>query len=203
MASYRTSRILPIILVVLVIIIAIAAIVSLARVVFFSGTSNSSTTQVDTSRTALLDTTAGHSVSMAVRGPIVANESFHSYKIDISANSRTINTYTGYLKTVVATNTLGNNIPSYGEFVNALDKANLTKGKQLTGDKNDTSGVCATGDVYTFTIYNGSTDVKDLWTSTCSGSKGSLDASVTQLTSLFIKQIPGADKLISNISLNN
>lgn len=200
MANYRTSRIIPVVLVVVIIIIAIASLVSLARVVFFSG-SSTNTTQVDVSRDALLNTSVNHSVSMTVRGPIVADETFHSYKIDISSNNRTLSTYTGYLNTVVDQTSLGNNVASYGEFVNALDKANLTKGKQLTGDKNDTSGVCATGNVYQFTIYDGTTDVKDLWTSTCSGSKGSLDASVTQLTSLFVKQIPGADKMISKINL--
>jgi hypothetical protein len=201
MANYRTSRILPVVLVIVIIIIAIASLVSLARVVFFSGSSSTQTAQVDTSRDALLNTSANHSVSMTVRGPIVADEAFHSYKIDISPNTRTINTYKGYLNTVVDQNSLGNNVASYGEFVNALDKANLTKGKQLTGDKNDTSGICATGDVYQFTIYDGTTDVKDLWTSTCSGSKGSLDASVLQLTNLFVKQIPGADTLIHAINL--
>jgi hypothetical protein len=201
MANYRTSRIIPVVLVILVIIIAIAAIVSLARVIFFSGSSTSTT--VDVSHTALLDTTAEHSVTMTVRGPIVADESFHSYKIDISPNTRTINTYQGYLDTVVQTDTLDNNVAAYGQFVNALDKANLTKGTQLTGDANDTSGICATGDVYQFTIYDGSTDVKDLWTSTCSGSKGSLDASVTQLTDLFVKQIPGADTMINNVDLSD
>lgn len=201
MANYRTSRIIPVVLVVVIIIIAIASLVSLARVVFFSGSSTSNTTQADVSRDALLNTAAEHSVTMTVRGPIVADESFHSYKIDISPNSRTITTYAGYLNTVVAQTSLGNSVASYGEFVHALDKANLTKGTQLTGDKNDTSGVCATGSVSQFTVYDGTTDVKDLWTSTCSGSKGSLDASVLQLTSLFVKQIPGADKLIANINL--
>lgn len=201
MANYRTSRIIPVVLVIVIIIIAIASLVSLARVVFFSGSSSTGTSQVDVSRTALLNTTVNHSVSMTVRGPIVADELFHSYKIDISPNARTITTYSGYLDTVVDQTTLGNNVASYTEFVNALDKANLTKGKQLTGDKNDTSGVCATGKVYQFTVYDGTTDVKDLWTSTCSGSKGSLDASVTQLTSLFVKQIPGADSLITKITL--
>lgn len=201
MANYRTSRIIPVVLVIVIMIIAIASLVSLARVVFFSGSSSTKTTQVDVSRDALLNTSANHSVSMTVRGPIVADEAFHSYKIDISPNNRTINTYTGYLNTVVDQTSLGNSVASYSEFVNALDKANLTKGKQLTGDKNDTSGICATGDVYQFTIYDGTTDVKDLWTSTCSGSKGSLDASVLQLKNLFVKQIPGADKLIHNINL--
>lgn len=201
MANYRTSRIIPVVLVVVIIIIAIASLVSIARVVFFSGSSTKSNSQVDTSQAALLNTTADHSVTMTVRGPIVADEAFHSYKIDIGPNNRHAVTYTGYLDTVVDQISLGNSVASYTEFVNALDKANLSKGKQLTDDKNDTSGVCATGDVYTFTIYNGTTDVKDLWTSTCSGSKGSLDASVTQLTNLFVKQIPGADSLINKINL--
>ena len=201
MANYRTSRIIPIVLVIVIIIIAIAALVSVARLVFFSGSSNTSTVKVDVSRDALLNTTVGHSVSMTVRGPIVADEKFHSYKIDISSDARAIKTYTGYLETVVDQINLGNSVASYDQFVHALDKANLTKGKQLEGDKNDTRGVCATGNVYQFTIYDGENSVKDLWTSTCSGSKGSLDASVTQLNNLFIKQLPNADKLITKVNL--
>lgn len=200
MANYRTSRILPIILVIVIIIIAIAALVSLARVVFFSGPSTS-TAVVDVSRDALLNTNAGRSVSMTVRGPIVADEKFRSYKIDISANSRTIKTYTGYLDTVIDNDTLGNSVAAYDEFVHALDKAELTKGKQFTGDKNDTRGICATGSVYQFQIFDGKNVVKDLWTSTCRGSSGSLDASVTQLTNLFVKQIPGADSKIQKLNI--
>jgi hypothetical protein len=191
MANYRTSRIIPIVLVVVIIIIAIASLVSLARVVFFSG-SSSKTTVADTSQEALLNTTVGHSVSMTVRGPIVADEKFRSYKIDVSSGTRSIKTYTGYLDTVVDENTLGNNVSAYDQFVHALDKANLTKGKQLEGDKNVTLGICATGSVYDFSIMDGDTVVKNLWTSTCNGSTGSLNASVTQLTNLFTNQIPGA-----------
>lgn len=203
MANYRTSRALPIILVIVVIIIAITALVSLARVVFFSGSSTSSTAVIDVSRDALLNTSAGRSVTMTVRGPIVADEKFRSYKIDISANDRTIKTYTGYLDTVVDQTSLGNSVASYDQFVHALDKANLTKGKQLDGDKNDTRGICATGSVYDFTIYNGTDAVKDLWTSTCNGSAGSLNASVTQLSSLFTNQIPGASAQIAKLGLSN
>ena len=76
MANYRTSRILPVVLVVVVIIIAITALVSLARVVFFSGTSSAPAAAVDTSQSSLLNTSAGRSVSMTVRGPIVADEKF-------------------------------------------------------------------------------------------------------------------------------
>jgi hypothetical protein len=192
MANYRTSRIIPIVLVVVIVIIAIASLVSLARVVFFSG-STAKTTVGDTSQEALLNTTG--------RGPIVADEKFRSYKIDISSDVRTIKTYTGYLDTIVDQNTLGNNIAAYDQFVHALDKANLTKGKQLEGDKNSTLGVCATGSVYDFSILSGDKVIKNLWTSTCNGSTGSLNASVTQLTNLFTNQIPGASLQISKIGL--
>jgi hypothetical protein len=202
MANYRSSRIVPIILVVVIIIIAIAALVSLARVVFFSGSSTTTTTKVDTSRDALLNTSDGHSVTMTVRGPIIADEKFRSYKIDISPSQRIIKTYSGYLQTVLDQNALGNNVASYDEFVHALDKANLTKGTQFVDAKNDTRGICATGIVYDFKIIEDGKAVKDLWTSTCRGSSGSLDASVTQLTNLFIRQIPGADAQIQKLGLS-
>ena len=199
MANYRTSRILPIILVIVIIIIAIAAIVSLARVVFFNG--SSTPVVLDQSREALLSTTAGRSVSMTVRGPIVADEEFHSYKINISPSTREIKTYSGYLENEVGTINLGNSVASYEQFVYALDKADLADGQELVGDRNDVRGICATGRVYEFSILNDGQSVKKLWTSTCKGSAGSLDASVVQLTSLFVNQIPDADKLIKKVSL--
>jgi len=201
MANYRTSRILPIILVIVIIIIAIASLVSLARVVFFSGSSNDSAQTVDISRDSLLNTSVDHSVKMIVRGPIVADEKFYSYQISISPNSRTLTTYNGYLGTVVDQTNLGNSVPAYEQFVFALDKANLSKGTELEGDKNDVRGVCATGRVTEFEIINATNTVKKLWTSTCKGSSGSLDASVQQLTSLFATQIPGSSALINKIDL--
>jgi len=200
MANYRTSRALPIILVIVVIIIAIASLVSLARVVFFSG-SSTSTTKVDISRDALLSTDINRSVEMTVRGPIVADETFHSYQIDVSPTSRSMRTYNGYLGTVVGQISLSNSSAAYEQFVFALDKADLTKGTELIGDKNDVRGICATGRVFEFSIINGSDTVKKLWTSTCKGSPGSLDASVEQLHSLFTVQIPGSATLINNVNL--
>lgn len=199
MANYRTSRIIPIILTLVVIAIAIAALVSLARVVFFS--SNTSTPVVDVSREALLSTSIDSSVQMTVRGAIVANEEFRSYQINITPNSRTLTTYTSYLDRPIDRISLDNNIPAYEEFVFALDKANLVKGEQLEGDRNDLRGICATGRVYEFQVLKDGEPVKQLWTSTCKGSSGSLDASVDQLTSLFISQIPDARSLIGKLDL--
>jgi hypothetical protein len=200
MANYRTSRIVPVALVIIVIIIAIAALVSLARVVFFSGNTDTSDA-VDTSREALLDTSTGHSVRMSVRGPIVANEEFNSYQITVSPSQRTIQTYVGYRESVVERKNLSNNVASYEQFVYALDKADLAVGDELEGERNDVRGVCATGRLYEFSILEDGEPVKYLWTSTCKGSPGSLDASVDQLTELFVAQIPDAKELINNVDL--
>ena len=200
MANYRTSRILPTILVVIVVIIAIVALISLARAIFSSG-SSSDTAIADTTEQSLLNTSASSSVSMSVRGPIVADENFNSYKITVSPSSREITTYKGYLGTVVEQQTLGNNTAAYEQFVNALNLAKMTAGKQPTDDKNDVRGICAVGSLSEFTILNNDSAIETLWTSTCSGSQGTLRANVTQLSNLFTAQIPDASKLIRNVSL--
>ena len=200
MARYRNSRIIPIILIVFISVIAIAALVSLARAVFFSGTPQAAE-QVDVSRDALLRTDADRSVIMTVRGPIVADESFQSYRITVTPNARTLVTYNGYLDRVVDEVRLPNNVAAYEEFVFALDRAELSRGESLLGDLNDVRGICATGRVVEFAILNKQDIVKQLWTSTCRGSTGSLDASVDQLTNLFVSQIPDARTTINKINL--
>lgn len=201
MASYKSSRIIPIALILIITAIAIAALVSLARVIFFSEGTNNGSAQVDVSREALLSTSSDRSVRMIVRGSIVADESFRSYQISVSPDTRNLTTYTGYLDNQIDSINLGNNIPAYEQFVYALDKADLSKGTELSGNRNDLRGVCATGKVYEFQILQSNKSVKSLWTSTCKGSQGSLDASVSQLTNLFTAQIPDARTLISKIKL--
>ncbi|MGV9002092.1 MAG: hypothetical protein ACOH18_04030 [Candidatus Saccharimonadaceae bacterium] len=200
MANYRTSRILPTILTIVIIIIAIAGLVALARFVFTGSTSKSQPT-VDVSQQQLLDTSDGHAVSMIVRGPIVANEDFRSYSVTVSAVSREFQSYTGYLDTVTNQQTFTNNTAAYDQFVHALDKANMVAGKPFEGDKNNVLGVCATGKVYQFSLLNNGTTEKMLWTSTCSGSVGSLKGSATQLSSLFLNQIPNGVKITTSLAL--
>jgi hypothetical protein len=200
MANYRSSRVIPIALILIIVAIAIAALVSLARAVFFSGSSQT-VSQVDVSESALLNTSVAHSVTMTVRGPIVANELFHSYKIEVTPNGRTLTTYTGYLDQPIDQMSLSNNTPAYEQFVYALDKANLVKGTPFTGTKNDTRGICATGHVYEFNVLSAGNSVKMLWTSTCSNTKGSLSASIGPLTSLFIDQIPNSKSAIEKVDL--
>lgn len=201
MLRHKARRFVPIIIVIIVIVLSIVTLVSLARAIFFSGSSSTDTQVVDTSRNALLSTTADRAVSVTVRGPIVADEEFRSYRITVTPSSRTIQTFKGYLATPVETKTLPNTVAAYEQFVYALDKASATKGQPLEGDKNDVRGVCASGQVYEFRLIQNNADVEMLWTSTCDGSKGSLKASASQLTSLFIDQVPDADQIIRNLDM--
>jgi type II secretory pathway pseudopilin PulG len=202
MSRYSSrNRILPVILVVVIMIVAIVGLVALARAIFFSSGSSDTTQQVDVSRDALLATSEGHAVQVTVRGPIVADENFNSYRITITPSSRTLTTYRGYLDQQIDSVNLGNNVSAYTEFVNALDKANLALGEAFTDEKDDTKGICATGRLYDFEIINGTDVVKRLWTSTCKGSPGSLRASVEQVTNLFHQQIPDIKEPLSKIDL--
>lgn len=199
MARYGSSRVLPVIIIIIIVIVAVAGLVSLTRAIFFSG--EAAPAVVDSSRDALLSTTADRSVRMTVRGPIVADESFRSYQITITPSSRSVVTYKGYLDSVIDQEKLSNNVAAYDQFVHALDKANLAKGVELEDERNDLRGICATGQVTEFEILNKNESVKMLWTSTCSGSKGSLNASVKQLSNLFEAQIPNVDALTRSIKL--
>lgn len=193
----KGSRLLPVIMTLLVIAVVVIVVVSVGRAIFGGGGNSSS--QTDAGRQALLATSVDHSVRMTVRGPIVANENFHSYQITVSPDSRNLTLYTGYLDQAMDTNQLGNNTKAYEEFVYALDKANLMNGTPLSGDKNDTRGICATGYVYKFETLKSNSPVKMLWTSTCRGSTGSLKASVTQVRNLFLVQIPNSSSTIATI----
>jgi len=199
MANYRTSRVIPTVLTIIVIIVAIAGFVALARLIFGGGAGDDK--PLDTSRQNLLDSSVGRGVSMTVRGPIVANEDFRSYKIFVSPTTREFKSYTGYLTNVTGEETLTNNTAAYEQFTGALDKANLIVGQPFEGEKNDVRGICATGKVYEFSLHYETSAVETLWTSTCSGSPGSLKASVTQLSQLFLNQIPDGSNIESSLKL--
>lgn len=197
------QRVIPIILVIIVVVVAATALFSLGRTLFGGDSSSpeSSAPPANTGKAALTNTAADRSVRMSVRGPIVAGENFHSYTITASPDARNMTTYVGYIGQQVDTNQLTNNTQAYGQFVNALSRANLMEGTPLTGDANNTAGVCATGYLYMFDVLQGSTVVQSLWTSTCKGSPGSLKANLTQVNGLFQRQIPNYSTLATKVDM--
>jgi hypothetical protein len=194
------QRVIPVILVLIIVIVAIAALVSLGRTLFSGGNSQPTAPPVNVGKQGLTKTLADRSVRMTVRGPIVANEKFHSYTITASSNQRNMTTYVGYLGQQIDNEKLENNIQAYTQLVYALDRANLMEGKPLDDGANDTRGICATGTLYEFEVIQGTKSIQKLWTTTCKGAKGSLKANQSQVSKLFQQQIPDFSKLVSKMN---
>lgn len=177
------NRIILIALVVVVLILIVAAITGLG----------SPKTIVSTpENTTLLTNTPEMSLTMKIRGPIVANEDFSVKTITVSPSSRQYQETTGYLETPPIASTaqnLTNNIKAYDEFIFALEKGQLFNGNNLTAE-NDLRGVCATGRTYEFTLYKSGTPVISTWSSTCKDTTGNLRGDLSGLVGIFAKQIP-------------
>lgn len=195
------ARVVPIVIVLIVIGIAVWGLFSLGRAMFSSDGASDPVVPANNGKAALVDTAADRSVRMVARGPIVAEENFHSYSMTIAPDSRNMTTYVGYIGQTVNSEQLGNNVQAYTQFVNALSRANLMEGTPLTGEANDINGICATGYVYEFEVMQGENSVQKLWTSTCRGSLGSLKANLQQILNLFRTQIPSYSKLVDEIDL--
>lgn len=193
----KSSRIFPIIIVILVVAIIIAALVSVGRAIF----GGSSETQVDESQSALIDVTGGSHVIMSVRGPIVAEENFRSYLVDISPTSRNLTTFAGYTGQRIDSQQLGNNTTAYEEFVYALNRLDFVKADELKDEANDTRGVCPNGRLYEFAVMRGDRSVKQLWTTSCRNARGSYRANLEQTRTLFLRQVPDSARLTGDIDL--
>jgi len=197
MDSYRTARFIRITLIIAIIVIVVFGFVSATRYLFFP--SDTSTSQADAGKTALLSSSADRSVRMNVRGDIVADEDFRSYQMIITPNERIYIAYKGYMNQQIDKVSLVNNIPAYEQFIYALYGADFMKGNELTGDSNELRGVCASGKLYEFQILKSEKVIKKLWTTSCSGLRGSLKASLTQINSLFNDQIPDVQSNIGKL----
>ena len=197
------SRFIPILLVSIITIVAVAAVIAIGRALFGDGSSNNTqpNPNIEDAKTALLSTDVDRSVRLTVRGPIVANENFRSYSVTITPDSREMITYEGYLDNQIDRKRLDNNTKAYTELVYALDKRKMMDGKDLTEEQNDLRGICASGKIYKFETIKNNSVVKSLWTSDCSGSKGSAQANVNEILDMFLKQIPDGKKMAGGIGL--
>lgn len=197
MNNSGAQRAVPIVLIILIIIVVIAALVSVGRSIF----GGESEPVVNTGKESLLNTSLDRSVRMTVRGPIVGDNQFHSYTITVSPTTRNLTTYQGYLLNALETNEQTNNSKAYQQFVFALDRAKMMDHDELEGDANDTRGICSAGRLYRYEVLQASNVVKELWTTTCSRSKGSLKEPNEPLVRLFKAQIPNANGTLGRVNL--
>ena len=203
MKQGKNSQLLPVIFIVIIIVVAVAAIVALVRTFVLGGGSGQETVQqVDADEAALLSTSAERGVRMSIRGELTADEKFRSYQITIRPGSRNMTTYEGYLDRPVESVNLDNNTRAYEEFVHALNRAGMIAGTPLQGEADDIRGLCHGGKILVFETLQNDQVLKRLWTTTCGRqSGGSLEANDTQLSSMFLQQIPEGPRLIKNINV--
>lgn len=197
------SRFVPILLVIVITVVAVAAVIAIGRSLLGGGEDRPDTTtvQVDEAREALLSVDEGRSIRLTVRGPIVADEKFRSYRITISPDSRQMTIYEGYLDRQLKSKRLSNNVKAYEELVYALDKRGMMKGRVLTDEQNDLRGVCASKKLYEIeTLIEGEV-FKKQWTSDCDGAKGTSLANVAEIVDMFQKQIPDGKKMATEVGL--
>lgn len=193
-------KLLPVALVVVVMIVAIFALVSVGKALLGGSTK---TEVVDEDRIAqkLLVSEVDRSVRMTVRGPIVADESFNSYQIEISPVGRRLTTYRGYQNEVINTVQLGNSTAGYEEFIHALDRAGFAEERELPGGLSDVRGLCATGRLFTFEILQAQSALEELWTTSCRESAGSFKGDAVRVRDLFQSQVPDSGARLRGLNL--
>lgn len=202
MKQGRNSQVLPVILIVIIIVVSVAAIVALVRTFILKGdgTRHETEQQIDRDEAALLSTSVDRGVRMSVRGDITADEKFRSYQITVTPTHRYMTTYEGYLDHPLDEVSLDNNARAYEEFVHALNRANMVVGEPLKGEADDIRGLCYNGKILVFETIQNDQTVKRLWTTTCKKSPGSFKASASQVSAMFLEQIPEGTKLIKTIN---
>lgn len=193
------SRLLPLALVVIVTIVAIIAMVAVGRALLGR---NGSNTEVDNSAAkSLLVAEADRSVRMTVRGPIIADEEFNSYQIEVGAAGRRLTTYKGYGEQIIDTEQLANSMRGYEEFVYALDRVGFTSERKLEETLDDVRGICASGRLYTFEILQAQSVIKQLWVASCRDARGSFGGNAPEARDLFLKQIPDSTTRLRGLNL--
>lgn len=184
------SRIVPIIVIILVVALLVGGLVSVGRIILGGQTGpTASQTSGNNFHSELLDTSAIRSVRLTVRGPIVADENYQTYQITVSSTTRNYTLNDGYNGSVATTKTYSNSQVAYEQFVYALDKSNAST-VNSSGSSQDLRGACATGNTFRFEVLDGDKVDQTVWTSTCTGSRGTMTASPALMQRLFDAQVP-------------
>jgi hypothetical protein len=130
--------------------------------------------------------------------PLVNDQTYDGFTINIGASESIIQTLQGYNQTITNTQTFNNNETGFADFLGALDLAGFQKGN-TSPSKSDSRGYCATGDTYVFqTITSSGTSQRWWWTS-CN--EGNFGGNAKRVISLFEQQIPNFQTITENLAL--
>ena len=192
MQRRSSARIGVVLLIVIIAIVLISGIVFLAQSLF----SGDSSQPVQPGESNLLtEPTDNTVVAMSVRGPVTARESHYDIKLEISATKRLLVITTGYDNpTEVKRIELDNDKGAFTDLLLALNAAGYTSKTENTVSKND--GLCATGQLITFTLKDGDEMKSDAWTTSCASVAGDFAGHSSAAIQLLLDQIPGSHNAI-------
>ena len=185
----------------IVVLLALLALVfvgwgmsAIARSLFNSTSSDTTTEQVQSIKAVDVDV-----VRYTVDGPIVASSDHERYTIEVSRNVVIMRLYSDYGQTVKKEQSYRNNSVAYENFVKSLDTAKVTSrisGTDLEDDEADT-GRCPDGRRFIVEIGD---DIRR-WTTSCEKVKGTAGGRMTAIGKLFREQVPDFNDLLKGSKL--
>ena len=195
MQRRSSARIGVVLLIIIIAIVLISGIVFLAQSLF-GGSGNQLVQSGDSS--LLTEPTDSTAVLMSVRGPVTAREHHYDIQLEISATKRLLVITTGYDNPVeVKRIELDNDKGAFTDLLLALNAAGYASKAENTVSKND--GLCATGQMITFTLKDGDEMKSDVWTTSCAGVTGDFAGQSSAVIQLLLDQIPGSRDAIGAV----
>lgn len=169
-------------------------------IVIFTRSGSRDATTPNNNRITVTDYTdnPNASVQYTIQGPINAAENHRQVRITISPNSRQIDVIKGYQGEVINSATYGNDSGAYGNFLEALNRANFTKERRIEQGVNS-EAICPLGNRTYYQIVEDNEDVMNLWNASCVA--GTFGGNVTLTQQLFQLQIPDYNKITSGVNV--
>lgn len=191
-----SARLGFILLIIIVAIVLIGGIVFLAQSLFGGGTVAPTSSPQESN--LLTEPTDNTRVVMTVRGPVTAREKHYDIRLEISSTKRLLVVTTGYDNpTEVKRIELDNDQGAFTDLLLALNTAGYTSKSDATIDKND--GLCATGQLITFSLMDGDNTNTESWTTSCGAVTGDFTGQSSAVIDLLLNQIPGSHQAIQSV----
>jgi hypothetical protein len=137
------------------------------------------------------------SVTFLTTGSIKSDEEYHSIRITVSKNSKTIKILSGYKYTPIETASYTNNLEAYRAFLSSLEESGFTEKKR---DNSSPAGKCSLGKKFFFSATGIPEMPDNSWGSTCYH-VGTFNGNLNTIQQLFRKQIPDYNKITSGVAL--
>ena len=170
---------------IILLVLSIWGITSITRSIF----KPKKTTQTTTQQVVLSDYARGATaVKLQTGGPIVGDDKYVSYEIEVTETYRKMTTFAGYQQVPTNVKQYDNNLEAYRNFLRALERSGfLTQLKNTEGL--DGTAACPTGRRFTYVLSDQKEEVSNLWSTSCTNIRGTLGGNASGIRSLFKAQI--------------